>query len=214
MVKAAWCALLPGPYNWRMLKLLLPLLLAAAPCLAAPSTPAAAIAAQTDPAKLATLKGERAANPRMQRCVYWLATAEAGGQEPGAVLDAAAKLNGTAGTPYAGFLRWGMLENLRLAKELGILTPGGMEELRRGKSATITKGPNTGDQAEADHVIPRAVCPELENQVFNLELLAGKLNRAKSDKVGKRALQFGKELYDAKLLSEAGWAALQKAAGL
>jgi len=35
-----------------------------------------AIAAQTDPAKLATLKGERAANPRLQKCVYWLAYAE------------------------------------------------------------------------------------------------------------------------------------------
>lgn len=197
-----------------MLKLLLPLLLAAASCLAAPATPAAAIAAQTDPAKLATLKGERAANPRLQRCVYWLATAEAEGQEPGAVLDAAAKLNGTAGTPYAGFVRWGLLENLRLAKELGILGPEGMAELRRGKSATITKGANTGDQAEADHVIPRAVCPELQNQVLNLELLPGKLNRIKSDHVGERALNFGKELYEAKLLSESGWEALKRAGGL
>ena len=49
-----------------------------------------AIAAQTDPAKLATLKGERAANPRMQRCVYWLASAEAAGEKPEAVLDEAA----------------------------------------------------------------------------------------------------------------------------
>ena len=64
-----------------MPKLLLALLLAAAPSImAAPSSAAVAIAAQTDPAKLATLKGERAANPRMQRCVYWLATAEAGGE--------------------------------------------------------------------------------------------------------------------------------------
>jgi len=195
-------------------KLLLALLLAAAPCIAAPNTAAVAIAAQTDPAKLATLKGERAANPRMQRCVYWLATAEAGGQEPGAVLDEGAKLNGTAGTPYAGFIRWGMLENLRLAKELGILGPEGMAELRRGKAATITKGGYAGDQAEADHVIPRAVCPELENQVFNLELLPGKLNRAKSDKVGERALNFAKELYDAKLLSESGWEAVKRAGGM
>ena len=194
-----------------MEKLLLALLLAVAPCMAAPTTPAAAIAAQTDPAKLATLKGERAANPRMQRCVYWLATAEAAGQEPGAVLDEAAKLNGTAGTPYAGFIRWGMLENLRLAKELGILGPEGMAELRKGKAATITKGAYAGDQAEADHVIPRAVCPELENQVFNLELLPGKLNRAKSDKVGQRQKIFANELHDAKLLSEKGWEAVQRA---
>ena len=54
-----------------MPKLLLVLLLATAPSImAAPSTAALAIASQTDPAKLATLKGEQAANPRLQKCVY------------------------------------------------------------------------------------------------------------------------------------------------
>ena len=166
-----------------------------------------AIAAQTDPAKLATLKGQRAANPRLQKCVYWLAYAEEQGQLPAAVLDESAKLNNTAGTPYAGFLRWGLLENLKIAKELGLLTPEGMAELRRGKSAAITKGLYEGQEAEADHVIPRAVCPELQNQVMNLELLPASLNRAKSDKVTERARLFAKELYDVKLLSEQGYRA-------
>jgi hypothetical protein len=86
-----------------MPKLLLALLLAAASCIAAPSTAAVAIAAQTDPTRLATLKGERA-NPLLQKCVYWLAYAEEQGLKPEAVLDESAKLNNTAGTPYAGFL--------------------------------------------------------------------------------------------------------------
>lgn len=189
-----------------MPKLLLTLLLAAAPSImGAPSTAAVAIAAQANMVKLATLKGDRAANPRMQRCVYWLATAEAAGEQPGAVLDEAARINGTAGTPYAGFIRWGMLENLRLAKELGILTPEDMAELRRGKSATITKGEYAGQEAEADHVIPVAVCPELRNQVMNLELLPAKLNRSKGAKIGERQKVFMKELHDAKLLSDEGW---------
>ena len=116
-----------------MPKLLLVLLLAAAPSIiAGPSTAAVAIASQTDPAKLATLKGEGAANPRLQKCVYWLAYAEEEGQKPDAVLDESAKLNKTEGTPYAGFVRWGLLENLKIAKELGLLTPEGMAELRRG----------------------------------------------------------------------------------
>ena len=172
-------------------------------------TPAFAIASLTDPAKLATLKGERAANPRLQKCVYWLAYAEEQGQKPEAVLDESAKLNKTEGTPYAGFVRWGLLENLKIAKELGLLTPEGMAELRRGKSATITKGQYVGQEAEADHVIPRAVCPELQNQVMNLELLPAPLNRAKSDKVTDRARVFAKELFDAKLLSEEGWIKVQ-----
>jgi len=83
--------------------------------------------------------------------------------------------------------------------------------LRRGKSATITKGQYAGQQAEADHTIARAVCPELANQVMNLELMPAPLNRAKSDKVTDRARVFAKELYDAKLLSEAGLSAVQNA---
>jgi len=163
---------------------------------------ARSISALTDPVKLATLKGDRAANPRLQKCVYWLAYAEQQGVKPEAVLDESAKLNNTVGTPYDGFIRWGLLENLKIAKELGLLTLEGMAELRRGNSATITKGQYAGEEAEADHVIPRAVCPELQNQVMNLELLPASLNRAKSDKVTDRARVFAKELYEAGLLSE------------
>ncbi|MFA9196802.1 MAG: hypothetical protein ACEQSM_04225 [Aliarcobacter sp.] len=193
-----------------MPKLLLALLLTAAPSIMAGPAPAAvAIAAQTDPTKLATLKGERAAIPRLQKCVYWLAYAEEQGEKPGAVLDESAKLNKTAGTPYAGFVSWGLLENLKIAKELGLLTPKGMAELKHGKPATITKGEYSGQKAEADCVIPRAVCPELQNEVMNLELIPVSLIRAKNDKVTERAKLFAKELYEAKLLSEKGWKKVQ-----
>ena len=193
-----------------MPKILLMLALVAAPSImAAPSTAAVAIAAQTDPAKLATLKSERAANPRLQKCVYWLACAEEQGEKPETVLDESAKLNKAAGTPYAGFVSWGLLENLKIAKELGLLTPEGMAELKQGKPATITKGQYSGQKAEADGVIPKAVCPELQNQVMNLELIPASLKRAKNDKVTDRAKVFAKELYEAKLLSEEGWQKVQ-----
>ena len=65
------------------------------------TTPAVAIASLTDPTKLATLKGERAANPRLQKCVYWLAYSEEQGEKPEAILNESAKLNKTGGTPYA-----------------------------------------------------------------------------------------------------------------
>jgi len=193
-----------------MTKLLLALLLAAAPSImAGPSSAAAAIASLTDPAMLAILKGERAGNPRLQKCVYWLAYAEEQGQKPEAVIDESAKLNKTAGTPYAGFVSWGLLENLKIAKELGLLSPEGMAELKQGKSATITKGQHSGQKAEADDVIPKAVCPELQNQVMNLELLPASLKGSKSDKVTDRAKVFAKELYEAKLHSEEGWKKVQ-----
>ena len=187
-----------------MFKLLFAFLLVAVPSIKA-GTSASALASLTDPAKLATFKGERATNPLLQKCVYWLAYAEEQGEKPEAVLDGSAKLNKTAGTPYAGFLSWGLLENLKIAKELGLLTPEGMAELRQGKSATITKGQYAGQKAEADDVIPVALCPELQNQVMNLELIPASLMRAKSDKVTERAKVFAKELYEAKLLSEEGW---------
>ena len=145
----------------------------------------------------------------MQKCVYWLAYAEEQGEKPEAILDESAKLNKTAGAPYAGFLSWGLLENLKIAKELGLLTPEGMAELKQGKSATITKGQYSGQEAEADDVIPKVVCPELQNQVMNLELIPASLKRAKSDKVTDRARVFAKELYEAKLLSEEGWKKVQ-----
>jgi hypothetical protein len=177
------------------------LFLGAAPNLHAAS-PAIAIAAQTDPIKLSSLKGSRAANSRLQRCVYWLAYAEQQGREPTTVLDESAKINNTAGSPYAGFVRWGLLENLRIAHELGLLTEKGMDEMRRGKSATITLGPYTGQEATVDHVIPLSVCPELDNQVLNLELLPASLNSSKKDKVGKRQVTFARELRQAGLISQ------------
>ena len=191
-----------------MFKLIFAFLFVAVPSVKA-GTSASAIASLTDPTKLATLKGERAANPLLQKCVYWLAYAEEQGEKPEALLDESAKLNKTAGTPYAGFLSWGLLENLKIAKELGLLTPEGMAELRRGKSATITKGKYSGQKAETDDVIPMALCPELQNQVMNLELLPASLIRAKSDKVTERTKVFAKELYEAKLLSEEGWKKVQ-----
>ena len=89
--------------DYFVVKLLLVLLLVTAPLLIA-ETSTSAIASLTDPAKLATLKGERVANPRLQKCVYWLAYAEEQGEKPEVVLEESAKLNNTAGTPYAGFL--------------------------------------------------------------------------------------------------------------
>jgi len=177
--------------------------------LEAMAVPAKAIASLTGSAKLATLKGEREANPFLQKCVYWLAYAEKKGEKPEAVLDESAKLNMTAGTPYAGFVSWGLLENLKIAKELGLLTPEGMAELKQGKPATITKGEYSGQKAEADCVIPRTLCPELQNQVMNLELIPASLIRSKNDKVTDRAKVFAKELYEAKLLSQEGWKKVQ-----
>ena len=54
-----------------------------------------------------------------------------------------------------------------------------MEKLRRGKAPTITKGPYADDIATGDHIIPRSVCPELDNCLYNLEFMPGRMNSSK-----------------------------------
>jgi tetratricopeptide (TPR) repeat protein len=169
------------------------------------STPAMAIASLTDPQKLANLQGERASNSRFQKCLYWLATARAKGESPSDIIASANLKNGEQVTSYGTLLSSSLTANLAEADKLGLFSPDGLDELRQGKSATITKGEYAGQKAEAEDVIPVALCPELQNQVMNLELLPASLKRSKSDKVTERAKVFAKELYDAKLLSEEGW---------
>jgi len=175
------------------------------------STPAKAKAALTDPKKLATLKGERASNPRLQKCLYWLATARAKGESPAYVMASANLKNGQQITPYGALLASSLTANLAEADKLGLFSPEGLDELRRGNSATITKGDNAGQEATADHFIPRAVCLELDNQIFNLRLLPSKLNSSKSDKVEKEQVEYAEELHRNGLLSQGGLDAVQTA---
>ncbi len=70
------------------------------------------ISSLIDPAKLKAL-GERAAKPRIQKCVYWLATARSDGCKPEHVLDLALTgipsktptISGLHAGPLNGWLR-------------------------------------------------------------------------------------------------------------
>ncbi len=52
-----------------------------------------------------------------------------------------------------------------------------------------------------DHIIPRAVCPELDNVIANLELMPLRMNESKNAKVGERQLSLAKTFRAAGLLS-------------
>lgn len=54
-----------------------------------------------DPAKVATLKGDRPANARLYKVLGWLETARRQGGEVSAVIDTAQAAAGYAGTPGA-----------------------------------------------------------------------------------------------------------------
>ena len=55
----------------------------------------------TDPKKLATLEGKRAATPRLRKSCYWLETAKRKGQTPEVVIETAQKQNKSFGTERA-----------------------------------------------------------------------------------------------------------------
>ena len=55
-----------------------------------------------------------------------------------------------------------------------------------------------------DHIIPRAVVPELDNVIANLELMPLRMNESKIAKIGDRQRDMANKFYQAGLLSMKG----------
>jgi hypothetical protein len=97
-----------------------------------------------------------------------------------------------------------LTRNLTIADRLGCLDYTGLAKMREGRSPIIQTGPYRGDELSVDHIIPRSVCPELDNVIANLELMPLRMNMAKSDKVGERQRDLAARLVKAGLLSSGG----------
>jgi hypothetical protein len=145
-----------------------------------------ALASLIDPAKLATLQGERSANPRVLKCVYWLNDARVRGLQPATVISDAQHLNLSADQLHAPLVEAALLRNLDIAAKLGCLTPENLLRMRHGNSPMISRGPYTGEPAEVDHIVPIAVEPALGKEIANLELMPRSLNRRKGARMGAR----------------------------
>ena len=199
--------------------LILPFLLALASCedfqqVGKPSqdTEAAQIASKfpaivaplLDPAKLDSLKGKRAATPRLRKACYWLEMARRDGHDLGTVIDQAHALTAPHKAERLKAQRSSLIRNVTILERLGCLDEAGMEKLRRGLAPTITKGPYAGEIVTGDHIIPRSVTPELDNTLFNLEMMPLTLNQRKSAKVGQRQIDLAKRWHKAGLLSDEG----------
>jgi hypothetical protein len=173
--------------------------------IAPPSTAADAvqIALQSlsDPAKIATLQSDRAANPRIRKIAYWLEVARQDGREPESEMATALNAHGWSGTLKAQLTAASMARNRTIAERLGCLDAEGMELLRRGKAPTITRGPYAGEKLTVDHIIPRAVAPTLDKVLANLELMPHSLNIRKGAKVGQRQIDLANKLLAAGLLT-------------
>lgn len=155
------------------------------------------------PERLATLRS-RGANPRVQKCVYWLAVARNSGADITNQLNAAIISAGYTNADAVRLTSEALLRNLDIAGKLGCLDAEGLSEMRQGKSPTVRRGPYAGDQLSVDHIIPRAVCPELDNVIANLELMPMRLNAAKRDSIGERQIALAREFHRAGLVGKAG----------
>ncbi len=165
------------------------------------------IAPLIDPAKLATLKS-RGANPRVQKYVAALAEARTAGLEPSKVAARAVELAGYQ-EGAATLTIEAMTRNLTIAGRLGALDAEGIQRMRRGNAATVRNGPYAKQKLTVDHIIPRAVTPELDNVIANLELMPAGLNSAKGKKLGDRQRSLAAKLYGAGLLSRQGLTAIE-----
>ena len=125
-------------------------------------------ASLTDPQRLATLTTERAANPRLLKCIYWLEEVRSRGHQPVAIIMEAQTITSSAGE-QAALVRAGLLRNLDIAEKLRCLTSDNLDLMRRGRSPTVTRGPYAGEPAEVDHIVPIVPAPGSSNRnhVFN-----------------------------------------------
>ncbi|MFO1501938.1 MAG: hypothetical protein U1G07_26780 [Verrucomicrobiota bacterium] len=159
-----------------------------------------ALANLSDPAKLATL-GERGANSRLNKLVYWLHDAGRRGWAPDTAIRAAQFVNRTA-EPRASLVKESLLRNLQIAEELGLFTSENLDRMRQGKAAIVTRGPYRNAPVEIDHIVPYSLAREAGNELANLEMLPEPLNRRKSNRVGDRQLAHARRLWQAGLLSK------------
>lgn len=103
-----------------------------------------------------------------------------------------------------------MVRNLTIAERLGCLDSEGLGEMRRGQAPTVRRGPYRGEKLSVDHIIPRAVVPELDNVIANLELMPLKMNEGKKAKIGARQKDLARKFRKAGLLSSEGLKAAER----
>jgi hypothetical protein len=157
------------------------------------------IAALIDPAKLATLK-ERGANPRIHKITAILIKAKTAGKNPEEITHEAIQKIGWENTLKGSLTRAAILRNLDILEELGSTTDEDITEMKKGQSPTVRRGPHAGDVLSVDHIIPRAIVPELDNVIANLELMPLRSNQSKGDTIGQRQRDFARQLHAAGLL--------------
>jgi hypothetical protein len=126
------------------------------------------------------------------------------GFDVGEVIDQVHSVIGSYEPNRAKAQRDSLIRNRVILERLGCVDEAGMIKLRKGNAPTITKGPYAGEIVTGDHIIPRSICPELDNALYNLEMMPLTLNQKKSAKIGQRQIDLAKRWNADGLLSDEG----------
>lgn len=126
------------------------------------------------------------------------------GFDAGEIIDQAHAQTGPHEPNRVKAQRDSLIRKRVILERLGCLDEAGMIKLRKGNAPTITKGPYAGEIVTGDHIIPRSVCPELDNKIYNLEMMPLTLNQKKGAKITQRQIDLAKRWNADGLLSDAG----------
>lgn len=160
-----------------------------------------AIASLTDPKKIATLSGKRAANDRLHKILAWLEEGRREFVHPSKIIDEAQKLNGD--TPaHAAAVKETLLWNFDICTHAAVFTDDNLARMKEGRAPLVTGGTYSGEPYHVDHIIPVAEFPTLGNEIANLIYLPRTLNLRKSDEIKQRAIDLANKLIAAGILTK------------
>ena len=135
------------------------------------------------------------------------------GHDPREIIDRARAFTGSQDAARLEEQKESLIRNRTILERLGCFDDAGMETLKKGNAPVITKGPYAGEIVTGDHIIPRSVCPELDNTLFNLEMMPLTLNQKKLAKVGQRQIDLARRWNADGLLSDKGLKAVLEEGG-
>ena len=134
--------------------------------------------------------------------------AHTSGFDAGEIIDQAHAQTGPHEPKRSKAQRASLIRNRVILERLGCIDEVGMIKLRKGNAPTITKGPYAGEIVTGDHIILRSVCSELDNVLYNLEMMPLTLNQRKSAKIGTRQIDLARRWNQDGLLSDEGLGAV------
>ena len=163
-----------------------------------------------DPEALDKIRRKRGATPRLREACYWLEMGRRNGEDVEAMIDQAYEYCSYPLGHRTRESKRSLVANVKILRELGCLGEQGMGKLRTGNAPMIAVGEFAEEIATVDHSIPRSICPELDNRIYNLRFMPESLNQKKSNKITERERELAREWHAMGLLSVDGVSSVEK----